>query len=801
MKRESCAVAIVLAALLGGCFLFSSDDQPAQPDGGVGATCEVGTDCSNGLVCAAGVCTEPGTIGIGGACSANRDCDDGLYCARNGVCAPAGGGGEGTACVSGADCMPNLVCELSGLVGTCVPGGTGDVGANCTELLDCLPGLACTVGGHCAPAEDAYPEFMGVQCMPDAAPFKGYVAVPRAAVTNPDFYRLPFPNDARIMADGTLDLRDFPRPGLSLLGVDIVDLYADALAADFDGFSSVAPVIFRFSTPLDFETVRDGSAVFLVDITNPSMPGYGVNMGRQFGYTTGRGKFLCQNAFTMSNPMSVPLLPGHTYAAWLASTIRSATGAAPTQDADLVTLLGATAPTDPDLLRAYNRYAVFRDYLMRTSRTPADVATATVFTVADHSRIARDLDAQVEAAALPALTSVTLCDGVVASPCASDATRACGDSSGSFWEIHGRMSVPNYQAGTLPYEKPVDGGDIRYANNQPMVQGSLDVCFALTIPKGTAPGGGWPLVVHAHGTGGSFKAAVAAGIADTLATASTPMATLTFDGVGHGERRGASSRSPDSLVFNIINPRAARDNHLQGAVDVIQALRVAQVAPFAVAAGAVPGPGTVDFDATKVYFFGHSQGSNVGIPAIAVTDLAPAAVFSGAGSVLIEGILNKKSPVDARAGLELLIGERLGGGHPVMVLWQTFFDRIDPINYDGMLIKRPPAGTASKHVLVTWGRGDSFSPETTMSNTALAAGLLIADPVVSPITGLTLDQRPVTLSPGVASGDGPTRFGAVFQYDGQMAFDGHFVAMRVNQAIADWRAFLVSVAGGAPAVP
>ncbi len=786
------------ALLLAGCFLFASDDQPAAPDGGSGDTCEVATDCGLGLVCASGVCTSPGSLGVGGQCSANRDCATGLYCALNGVCAPAGGGDEGSVCASGADCQPHLACELAGLGGTCQPGGTGDLGDTCAAILDCLPGLACTVGGRCASAPDAYPPFVGANCPADQSPFRGLFAVPRTGTAIADFFSLPFPNDARIKADGTLDLADFPRPGLSLLGIDIVDLYADALAADFAGFSSVAPVTFRFSSPLDFETVRDGTAVHLVDITDPLAPGYGLQMSRQFGYTTGRGKFLCQNALTLSNPMSQPFLPGHTYAAWLGSTIRSAAGTAPAQDPDLVTMLGSTMPTDVDLARAWTRYAVFRDYLTRTSRTSADVATATVFTVADASRVARELDAQVEAAAVPTLTSVTLCDGVAASPCAGEDGRACGDSAGTFWEIHGRMSVPNYQAGTLPYERPADGGDIRYAANQPVVQGSLDVCFALTVPKSTAPLGGWPLVVHAHGTGGSFMAAIGSGVADTLATASRPMATLTFDGVGHGERRGVSTRTPDSLVFNIVNPRGARDNHLQGAVDVIQALRVAQVAPFVVPAGAVVGPGTVGFDAARVYYFGHSQGSNVGIPAIAVTDLAPAAIFSGAGSVLIEGILTKKSPLDARAGLELLIGERLGGGHPVMILWQTFFDRIDPINYAGMLIRRPPPGVASKHVLVPWGKGDTFSPESTMNNTAIAAGLVAAEPVVTPI-GLPTDPRPLT--PGVVGGDGPTRVGALVQYDGGTGFDGHFVSFRVAAATADWRAFLVSVAAGAPSVP
>src|SRR5205823_3700935 len=189
-----------------------------------------------------------------------------------------------------------------------------------------------------------------------------------------------------------------------------------------------------------------------------------------------------------------------------------------------------------------------------------------------------------------------------------------------------------------------------------------------------------------------------AGVADALATASKPMATLTFDGIGHGLRRGASTRSPDSLVFNVINPRAARDNHAQGAMDVIEALRIAQVAPFT-----VTGVGAIHFDAARTYYFGHSQGSNVGIPGVALSPDAKAAIFSGAGSDLTAGILEKKSPVDAKAGLSVLLGDNsLGGGHPVMVLWQTFFDRIDPINYDRLVVSKPPVGVPSKHVFMTW---------------------------------------------------------------------------------------------------
>lgn len=788
---------LALVVLVGGCKLFGGDDSGDDgPDGGVGSTCAEADDCASGFVCAANVCIVAGTVGAGGSCSANRDCSTGLQCTLSGICAPAGGGTVDTPCVSGADCMSNLRCELDGLSGTCQPAGTGDVGDACTAAEDCIAGLACTAGGHCARAVDAYPPFVGVTCGADESPFRAYFQVPRPGQPIPDFYRLPFPNDARINADGTLDLSDFPRPGLSLLGVDLVDLYADAAAADFEGFASLAIVSFRFSSPLDFATVQNGAALFIVDITDPALPGYGANRSRAFNYDGGAGKFACQNRLTIGNRTTDPLEPGHTYATWVSTAAHSTSGAVPIQDPDLIAVLGDTQPTDPTLARVWTQYAKFRQYLTMTSRPAAEVAAVAVFTVADASATARKIAAQIAASAAPTITDVTLCDGTNVSPCASgDPTRACGDSGGSFFEIHGRINVPNYQAGTLPYERPADGGDVQLdGSGQPIVQGSLPECFALTIPKSTAPAGGWPVVIHAHGTGGNYRAAIDAGIAETLATATVPMATFTVDGVGHGARRGTSARTPDSLVFNIVNPRAARDNSLQGAADILSALRLSELAPIDVTG--VPAP--IDFDGARTYFFGHSQGSNAGIPAIAVTGKAPGAIFSGAGSVLVEGILGKKQPVDAKAGLELLIGEPLGGGHPVMTIWQLFFDRIDPWNYAPMLIKRPPAGVPSKHVWMSWGKNDNYSPENTLTATAAAAGLVVAEPQIT-VLGLPTDPRPI--DPTRVGGDGPIRFGAVFEYDPAGAYDGHFVATRNPAAVADWRAFLVSLAQGAPRVP
>src|SRR5262249_14179338 len=160
----------------------------------------------------------------------------------------------------------------------------------------------------------------------------------------------------------------------------------------------------------------------------------------------------------------------------------------------------------------------------------SEVADVAVFTVQDASATMRKIAAQVAASAPPPITDLTLCDGTNVSPCADgDPTRACGDSSGSFYEIHGRIDLPNYQAGTMPYEPPSDGGDVQpEGSGEPVVQGRVAACFALTIPKSAAPPGGWPVVVHGHGTGGGYRAAIDAGIADTLATAAVPMATFTI---------------------------------------------------------------------------------------------------------------------------------------------------------------------------------------------------------------------------------------------------------------------------------
>ena len=633
-------------------------------------------------------------------------------------------------------------------------------------------------------------------CPGDGASFRAFFEVPRPGVTPTDFLKLPFPNDALVRADGTLDLAGFPRPGPSILGYDVVARFADALSADFAGFSTTAPVQFRFSKQLDLATIgTNGSNVELVDISDPAAAGFGAGRARTFAYHAAAGPYRCQHVLEVAPLRHEPLLPGHTYAVYATSVIRSSAGETPTQDADLASVLGPAAPVDATLARAWRAYANLRVHLERRGIALADVALATSFTVQDSTGPLLALAAAVKSSPAPALSSVTFCDGGTASPCAiaGDATRACGDSSGAFREVHGRVSVPGFQQGTAPFE--YTGGEVRIdGGGQPVPTGTVDVCFALTVPKGAAPPGGWPLVVHGHGTGGSFRAAVNSGLAETLAGATPAIATLTLEAIAHGARRGASTRPTDGLVLNLGNPRAARGNHLQGAVDVLQALRIATLAPFDVSGV------TVGFDPGRVYYAGHDLGATLGIPAVAVSDGARAVVLSGAGSHLIEGILTRTSPVSARAVLQTVLGDALDPGHPVMIIWQTFFDRIDPLNFDALVLANPPAGASSKHVHLIWGKNDTFSSTATIGLTARTMGLALAEPVVEAIGGLTTVARPV--SGNRTGGDGVTRTAACVQYESDGSYDGHLVGARHPAAIADLRAFLTSMAAsGTPTVP
>src|SRR5215470_9157286 len=97
----------------------------------------------------------------------------------------------------------------------------------------------------------------------------GGAAVTALFETTPsDFYALPFPNDLRLRADGTIDLSDYPRPSA------FIGNWVDTFAKWSGGFGTNSAIYFRFSGPIDpatlpatpADSVGDTASVYLAEL-------------------------------------------------------------------------------------------------------------------------------------------------------------------------------------------------------------------------------------------------------------------------------------------------------------------------------------------------------------------------------------------------------------------------------------------------------------------------------------------------------------------------------------------------------
>jgi len=463
-------------------------------------------------------------------------------------------------------------------------------------------------------------------------------------------------------------------------------------------------------------------------------------------------------------------------------------------------VLKAAAPADAKLKAAHTAFAPLRDYLAAENQPVANVLTASVFTVGDLRKPMTDLAAATEAADAPKAAQWVKCDGKVASPCPqAEGDRACGDDPAGYDEYEALLTLPVFQQGDAPYSTPADGGEIDV--KKPRME---DVCMSITVPEGAAPAAGWPAVVFAHGTGGSYRDHVRAEVAGVLAGATPKFAVIGIDQVEHGPRRGKSMESPNNLFFNFLNPAAARGNPLQGAADQLSVARFAKALNIdaKTSTGAA-----IKLDPAKLFFFGHSQGSTEGSLMLPFGDDYKAAVLSGNGASLRDALRTKTKPEDIAAALPLVFQDpamtdkNLGPGvtqyHPVLSLLQQWIDPADPLNFASS-VGSPLMGHKAKHLFQTFGLDDSYSPPITMATYAVAAGLtqVKADKSAA-MPFLTEQGIDKTVPVGYAAKAGSFTLG-LRQYGAPKGSDGHFVVFDTPAANDDMVLFLTGATAATP---
>ncbi len=756
---------------------------------GVGERCDDGGLCRAGLACTAGVCQPAHASADGTPCVISAECKDGLYCGPARTCVAAGVGVGGAACTSDGDCKSGFRCNLVGLDAQCQAEGTKDVGGVCAVSGECFGGLLCAEK-TCAPPPPGgppplgVPSFKGVVCEAETGPVTAHFSVPRGAGADKDYFRLPFPNDIR-MKSGKLDLTGFPTPGSDLLGYDLIDRWARYLELTGTGWSAYPTVTFRFSGEIDFGSLKTNYATKWVDIT----AGEGGEIGHSWSGGTGRTAYVCPNGVSFRPPTGAPMKPGHTYAVLMTNGAKAKGGGAIAVAPDLTAVLGASDPGGA-LSAAWVAYAPLRTWATSKSFATSTLVNAAVFTVGKHDEIGKKLASAVEAAPVPTATGWVKCGGGAVSPCTQGACPATADPA--FDELHALVTLPNFQKGTLPYKDPADGGDLVLdGSGQPISQGSLEVCMALTVPKTTMPAGGWPLVVYAHGTGGSFRSHVTEGVAARLANVdgTTRIAVLGIDQVAHGTRRGASMVAPQNLFFNFTNPAAARGNVLQGAADQMALVRFAK----ALSLPAGTSPTGADIAVGNVAFWGHSQGATEGAIAMPYTANVTGALFSGEGASLIDSLLTKKNPVDISAIIPVVLSEapaNIGVAHPVLGMLQNAIDPADPLDHAAAIIG---TGPFAKHVFVPYGQGDTYATPITQLTYIVAAKLGVATP---PSSVATPDDLMSTAAAVPISGNASGNLTAVARQYAPSGYDGHFVVFKDADAKVNADRFLADAVSG-----
>jgi len=289
---------------------------------------------------------------------------------------------------------------------------------------------------------------------------------------------------------------------------------------------------------------------------------------------------------------------------------------------------------------------------------------------------------------------------------------------------------------------------------------AVDVPFLLTVPSGTAPATGWPVVIYLHGLFNSKAEALAL----ASANAQKGMATLAFDLPFHGARSlctkddecdaggtctvatgQCSTKLADKdqngiedasgvAFLNLQNPFALRDNLRQAVIDASALLRTVVQGG---ASGITGGP--VVLDPAKVTVAGQSIGAIVATDWLAVEGNTVRGALNAPGLRLAEILLapdGGKSWETMRKGMFQAMGITEGSIEALRLVttFSWVLDRADAGNFGRFVNKtqlddllKPGNKVPKKAVILQQAENDEAMP------------VLFSDPLATEIGVTTTD--------------------------------------------------------------
>jgi hypothetical protein len=333
----------------------------------------------------------------------------------------------------------------------------------------------------------------------------------------------------------------------------------------------------------------------------------------------------------------------------------------------------------------------------------------------------------------------------------------------------GKFRSPDYQnaAKVIPATGTLLG--------QPQPQGTNELVFELFLPSSARPAAGWPVAIFGHGFTDSMYGAPWT-VASTLAKQG--IATIAINVVGHGGGALGTLNVMPSAGAPVVVPAggrgfdqdgngtidstegvgavgaltivSSRDGLRQTVVDLMQLVRQIQVGID------VEGDGSVDLDASRIYYAGQSFGGIYGtiflgvepdvkagvpnVPGGSITEVARLGAFrvlTGlALATRVPQLLNLAPtaalpfPFNFNENIPLRNQPSLVNNVPGASAIQLVLDNNEwvqqagnPVAYAPFIRKHPLGGNAPKPVIVQFAKGDMTVPNPTASAILRAGGL------------------------------------------------------------------------------
>ena len=610
------------------------------------------------------------------------------------------------------------------------------------------------------------------------------------------FWSFPFPSDLRTVTSDDApgnhpDWSGFPNPGDS----DMLDDFIDFASSKQGGAGLSSPVWFRFDG--DVEDLAWGEAemaasgrcegpIRVVDV-DPDSAWRGTCVPLRYRWVAqAHGDPWLTDHMAMIAPYwGFPLRGDTTYAAYMVDVV-DGEGLWLEGPPALQAILDGTSG-DAELVEVYQPLTdlLAEDPALAGDQGTRWIAAATVFTTQD-VRTEMDLLADVVLTD-PDLPAWNDDEGLYMLVDGDDRYNA------DFDLYDGSYTALNFQRGDIPYSS--EGGDFVWDGDVPVPQMEERIPFVIGTPRHTheQPAAGWPVILHAHGTGGDRWSHLADSNPSNWG-ASRGFLSIGIPQPIHGDRWPEGNDLSISLYsFNYFNPDSGTSMFRQGALDTVALARFVREALTEGGAVAQEYP-ELRIDPDEIYFLGHSQGGITGAIAAPFTEGVKGWVLSGAGGGLSMTMMQRTDPIDIKATLVTSLGAPDGidvyEEHPLVGLVQGSAERTDPLNYAPLWIAESVGAPIS--LLLTEGMLDSQTPPDTSEALAVAGRLPIAEPYSQrDVFGLELrglDPLDTPYSGNLTHPDGSEVTAGLAQFDSE-----HWAIFDLPSAGSLWANFFYSM--------